>query len=77
MKQFGDTGKKVNKRGRKPKGDQLYIEESIRQIALYEQELDQQEDGKPLGEICKRKSKLYAKMSALKSRVKRKQEQMF
>lgn len=36
MKENGETGKKLNKRGRKPKGDQLYIEESIRQIALYE-----------------------------------------
>ena len=76
------------RRGRKPKGDEIYIKESIRQIAIYEQELDAQDnehgsskngggDAACYDDSSKRKSKLYAKMSALKSRVKRKQEQMF
>ena len=70
------------KRGRKPKGDEIYIKESIRQIAIYEQQLDAEDaeqgnNGEAGGNDSKRKSKLYAKMSALKSRVKRKQEQMF
>lgn len=62
-----------SKRGRKPVKDEIYIRESFKKISDWEAELD-----KGKNEMKKEDyNKLYCKMSALKSRVKRKQEQMW
>ena len=62
-----------NKRGRKPIKDDKYITESMIQIEKYEQEMKDKQDTMSETEY----KRLYSKMSALKSRVKRKREAMW
>ena len=62
-----------SKRGRKPIKDDKYITESMIQIEKYEQEMKDKQDTMSEAEY----KRLYSKMSALKSRVKRKREAMW
>ena len=62
-----------SKRGRKPVKDEIYIKESFKKISEWEAQLEKGKDTMDKDEY----NKLYCKMSALKSRVKRKQEQMW
>ena len=62
-----------SKRGRKPIKDDKYITESMIQIEKYEQEMKDKQDTMSETEY----KRLYSKMSALKSRVKRKREAMW
>ena len=62
-----------SKRGRKPIKDDKYITESMIQIEKYEQEMKDKQDTMSDAEY----KRLYSKMSALKSRVKRKREAMW
>ena len=73
--QISNTHKK-NSRGRKPVQDIQYIENSIKTIEKYELQLADSRDGNKL--MSKKDyDALYTKCSALKSRVKKRQEQMW
>lgn len=67
---------KKNFRGRKPVKDKAYIEERTRTIKEYEKQLEDHTEGiKKMSEEAFKK--LYIKCSALKTRVKKRREQMF
>ena len=68
-----EAAQKKSKRGRKPVEDDIYIKQSIEKIAEWERQLDEEKD-----KMSDKEYKLlYSKKSALQSRVKRKQEQMW
>lgn len=69
------TPAKKKKLGRTPKDTQAYIDESNAQIKKWTKELDQFYKRGQGNDIQKRRDMLRNKISALRSRMKRKQEQ--